>query len=144
MFFVEEISPSDKALAAAVVAQIVEDNGDVEESTMFYKSGHAAHSAAFATVLKNTWATAVMYSLKGAPWDSLLDFTEADTDEIIVRDSVGNVTLKERSVKWYGLDSRHWKITTAVCAMRGVKSLHVDLRIDGRTVYTWVGTGSAS
>lgn len=144
MFFTEEISPSDKALAAAVVAQIAEDNGDIEESTMFYKSGNAAQSAAFATVLKNTWAAAVMYSLKGAAWDSLLDFTESDTDEVIVRDSVGNVTLKERSVKWYGLDSRQWKITTAVCTMRGVKSLHVDLRIDGRTVYTWVGTGNAS
>lgn len=144
MFFVEEISPSDKALAAAVVAQIVEDNGDIEENIMFYKAGNAAQSAAFVTVLKNTWAAAVMYSLKGAAWDSLLDFTESDTDEIIVRDSDGNTTLKERSVKWYGLDSRHWKITTAVCTMRGIKSLHVDLRIDGRTVYTWVGTGNAS
>ena len=48
MFFVEEISPSDKALAAAVVAQIAESNGDIEERTMFYAGGHAAQSAAFA------------------------------------------------------------------------------------------------
>lgn len=144
MFFTEEIGPRTLALHAAVVTEIAERNGELEDNTMFYAAGSKAQSAAFAAVLKNTWATAVMYSLKGATWDSLLDFTEADTDEIIVRDTDGNVTHRERSVKWYGLDSRHWKIITAVCNVRGIKSLHVDLRIDGRTVYTWVSTGNAT
>jgi hypothetical protein len=144
MFFTEEIGPRTLALHAAVTAEIVERNGELEDNTMYYAAGSKAQSAAFAEVLKVVWTVAKMYSLKGAEWDTLLDFTEADTDEIVVRDSVGNATLKERSVKWYGLDSRHWKITTAVCTMRGVKSLHVDLRIDDRTVYTWVCTGNAS
>lgn len=144
MFFSEEIGPRTLALHAAVTAEIVERNGGLEDNTTYYAAGSKAQSAAFAKVLKNVWNVAKMYSLKGAAWDTLLDFTEADTDEITVRDSVGDVTLKERSVKWYGLDSRHWKITAAVCTMNSVKSLHVDLRIDNRTVYTWVGTGSAS
>lgn len=146
MFFTEEIGPRTLALHAAVVADIAERNGNLEEHTMFYAAGSKAQSAAFAVVLKNVWSVAKMYSLKGAEWDTLLDFTEADTSEIIARDGQGNVTLKERSVTWYGLDSRHWQIVTSkVCgAWSGVKSLHVDLRIDNHTVYTWVCTGNAS
>lgn len=144
MFFTEEIGPRTLALYAAVTAGIVERNGELEERTEYYAAGNKAQSAAFAEVLMNVWNVAKMYSLKGAEWDTLLDFTEADTSELIARDPINDITVEERFVKWHGLDSRHWQVVTCMARGRGVKSLHVDLRIDDRTVYTWVCTGNAS